>query len=153
MGRIGIRITLAAVVAALFFAAHYNAAAEPKRSDTHVKVTAKADKPDADGKQVVSITLDIEKGWHTYANPSGDETGPPTKVTFEGIKAEDVRITYPAGQPYKAGDTILSIYEGSVTIKATVPRDGSKPLKAKVKFQTCNENTCLPTATVEVMVP
>ena len=36
-----------------------------------VKVTASADRPDADGKQSVTISLAIDKGWHTYANPVG----------------------------------------------------------------------------------
>src|SRR5207253_969008 len=38
----------------------------PKKSDGVVKVTAKAvpEKPGRDGKQVVIVTLAIEKGWH-----------------------------------------------------------------------------------------
>src|SRR5262249_33401290 len=46
-----------------------------KRSDSVVKVTAKAEpeKPGADGKQVVIVTLIIDKGWHLYANPVGPE--------------------------------------------------------------------------------
>ena len=34
-----------------------------KKSDSVVKVAASADKPDADGKQSVTITLVIDKGW------------------------------------------------------------------------------------------
>ncbi len=40
-----------------------------KTSADVVKATATADKPDADGKQTVTITLNIEKPWHLYANP------------------------------------------------------------------------------------
>ena len=42
----------------------------------------------------------------------------------------------------------------SAAIKVTVPRTaGDSPLKLKVKFQACNEETCLMPATVELTVP
>ena len=45
--------------------------AAPLKSDSVVKATAAAAKPDADGKQTVTLTLAIDKGWHLYANPVG----------------------------------------------------------------------------------
>ncbi len=126
-------------------------------SDSKVKVTAKAEKPGADGTQVVTITLDIEKEWHTYANPVGNETLVPnmTKVALEKIKAADVQIEYPMGKLVKdptEGD--YYIYEGQVEIKATVKRakDDTTPLKLKVRIAACNNKKmkCLPAATVEL---
>ena len=38
-----------------------------------VKVDATATKIDADGKQIVTVTLDIEKNWYIYANPVKNE--------------------------------------------------------------------------------
>src|SRR5262249_5349360 len=63
-------------------------AAWGQKSDSKVKITAKADKPDDDGKQVVTINLEIEKGWHAYANPIGadDFPGVPTTVTVTAKK-------------------------------------------------------------------
>src|SRR4051812_18969818 len=73
-------------------------AAQGNKSESKVKASATADKPGADGKQVVTITLDIEKGWHTYANPVGlqDLTDTQTTVTVSGKgKPEVIKIEYP----------------------------------------------------------
>src|SRR5262249_53577111 len=43
--------------------------AQAQKSDSKVKATATADKVSADGKQKVTITLEIEKNWYIYANP------------------------------------------------------------------------------------
>ena len=37
-------------------------------------MTAKGSKLDADGKQTVAITIQIDKGWHIYANPVDDNS-------------------------------------------------------------------------------
>src|SRR5262249_38417155 len=44
-----------------------------KKSDAMVKTTAEAAPADAAGKQVITITMSIEPGWHIYANPVGQE--------------------------------------------------------------------------------
>src|SRR5207244_1488003 len=69
--------TLAAALDLHLAAATGNAPAKPKdsgdkastKSDSVVKVTVKGapEKPGADGKQVLTITLAMEKGWHVYA--------------------------------------------------------------------------------------
>src|SRR5438876_602600 len=43
------------------------------KSDEEVKVAVAASKLDDAGKQVVTLTLTINKGWHIYANPVGNE--------------------------------------------------------------------------------
>ena len=70
-------------------------------SDTKVLATAKATKPAADGKQTVTITLAVEKGWYIYANPINNNTGYEGNETKTTIKAkEKVKATfkYPAGK-------------------------------------------------------
>jgi hypothetical protein len=104
--------------------------AQPKKSDAYVKVTAKGDKPDADGKQTVTVTIQIEKGWHIYANP----------VSNENLKADDYRI-----------------YEGRVEIKARLQRAKGEagPLEVGVRIHAVPNNgvgCCLLPATVKVPV-
>src|SRR5262245_10512681 len=75
-----------------------------KKSDAVVKVTASAGKPGQDGKQLVTITLAHDAGWHTYANPVGNQDldGAKTSVNFgPKYKPEDVNIEYPAGKLIK----------------------------------------------------
>src|SRR5262249_42006243 len=112
-----------------------------KTSEAVVKVTAKSDKPSADGKQLVTITLNIDKDWHTYANPVGleDLESAQTVVEITGkTKPDSIKLAYPKGKLHKdavVGD--YSIYEGKVEIKATVQRakGDSGPLEVKVKLQ------------------
>jgi DsbC/DsbD-like thiol-disulfide interchange protein len=126
-----------------------------KNSEAHVKVTAKADKPGADGKQVIHVRLDIDKGWHTYANPIGADVGIPTSVTVAGKTAEgDVQVNYPMGKLVEDKDGNYFIYEGDTTIDATVRRTkNDSPLKLKVKIQACDAMKCLAPSTVELSIP
>src|SRR5437763_379807 len=74
--------------------------AGPRTSADVVKVTVQADKPDG-GKQVLTLTLDIAKGWHTYANPVGlkDFIGSQTTVFFTaGGKPVPAKVEYPKGK-------------------------------------------------------
>jgi hypothetical protein len=153
-----------AVLAGLFICD--SATAAPKNDKTSasvVKVTATADKPDADGKQSVTITLMIDKDWHTYANPVGNEDleSTQTVVTIGAkVKPTEVKIDYPKGKLIK--DSVVgnySIYEDKVTIKATVRRakGDTSPLEVSVKISACIDTPklkkCLTQATVKVSVP
>lgn len=129
-----------------------------KRSDAVVKISATAGKPDADGNQVVTITLLMDKGWHTYANPVGDKDfeDNATKVEFTGKnKPDKVNVEYPKGTPFKVqGAGTLYVYEGKAVIKATVHRakDSTGPLEVSVMINSCNDQSCLPPATVKLKV-
>jgi DsbC/DsbD-like thiol-disulfide interchange protein len=132
--------------------------AQAKKSDSVVKITAKGSKPDADGKQTVTVTIQIDKGWHIYANPVDNDMLRPaqTVVTLAGKeKLQDVKIEYPAGKVNKdefVGDH--KIYEDKVEIKAHVQRarNDSGPLEASVRIQSCDSSKCLLLATVKVSV-
>ncbi len=92
---------LAVALAAVLTCSAGTARAQIKKSDSVVKVTAQADKPDADGKQTVAITLDIDKDWHLHANPVENEdlTNTQTVVVISAkVKPEDIKIDYPAGK-------------------------------------------------------
>ena len=124
-----------------------------------VKIKATADKPGADGKQVVTVTIDIEKGWHIYANPVGnpDQESAATTVTITGkTNPKDVKVDYPKGKLVRdmlVGNYI--VYDGEVVIKAVVERakGDTGPLEVSVKLQSCNESTCLLPATIKLSVP
>jgi hypothetical protein len=124
-----------------------------------VKATATADKPDADGKQTVTITLDIAKSWHIYPNPIGnkDLEDQRTVVTVgAGMRLIIVDVTYPQGKLRK--DDIVGdyrIYEGTVTIKANVRRtdkDDTTPLTVEVKVQAWSDKSNLLPGTIKVPV-
>lgn len=132
--------------------------AQPKKSDSEVKITATADKPDADGKQLVTVTLVVNKGWHAYANPVGNkdlEENQTTVTIAAGGKKLDATLDFPQGK--LVTDALLGnyrVYEDKVTIKAKIQRGKETgPLEVSVKVQVCSDKTCLLPATVKVTVP
>jgi DsbC/DsbD-like thiol-disulfide interchange protein len=133
--------------------------AQGKKSDAVVKVTAKGGKVDGDGKQIVTVTAQIDKGWHIYANPVGDDSLKPvqTVVTVTGKeKLQDVKLDYPTGKVVKDADLKIEykVYEGKVEIAAHVQRakGDTGPLEVSVKIQACSDKNCLLPATVKVPV-
>lgn len=151
-----LRATLIPVVAALVAASV--AVAQAKRSDAVVKAQAKADKPDANGKQTVTVTLAIDDGWHAYANPvPQDFPGIPVSIDVEGkVKPKDVKVEYPKGKEVK--DAMLGsyrVYEKTAVIKVNVERakGDEGPLNLNIKVQACNDRVCLREATLKVNVP
>jgi hypothetical protein len=129
--------------------------AAPKKSEENVKFTVKAAKPEG-GKQVVTLTMEIAKGWHLYANPVGnpDLATSQTVVRFtSGGKPVAAKIEYPEGKVEKdatVGD--YKIWEGTVTIKAVLDVSGAGAVEASVAIQTCNESSCLPPSMVKLKI-
>src|SRR5437660_7834389 len=75
-----------------------------KKSDSKVKVSATVTKPDAAGKQLVTVILAHDLGWHTYANPVGNDDFDSNK-TVVTVKAKgkpvNVKVDYPTGKVHK----------------------------------------------------
>lgn len=118
------------------------------KSDSEVKVTASMAKPDT-----ISIKLSVNKGWHIYANPVGNQTlaSAATVVNVTGAKAEDVQVSYPPGKVKKDEAGSYRIYEGEVDIQATLKKaPGAGPVEVSVRFMACNDKTCLLPATVKL---
>ncbi len=136
---------------------------DPKKAQDLVKVTADLSpkQPDAEGKQKVTVTLDIAKGWHACANPTGNDLLSPTTVALSAKnKLQDVQIDYPAGTELKtpAAGMPIRVYEGKTTITAAFRRamvngkPDAGPIEITVKYQVCDDATCLPPKTVKLEV-
>lgn len=106
----------------------------------------------------VVLKAEIEKGWHLYALEK-TEGGPiATRISVaDGSLFELGKIEAP--KPFEFDDTSFGattkFYEDSV--KFTLPvkvletfEEGSTKLKIKIRFQTCNNEMCLPPKTVTV---
>jgi hypothetical protein len=147
------------LAAGLVLAVGQQAPAQGKKSDSVVKAKASADKPGSDGKQVVTIVLEIDPKFHLYANPVGNEdlASSQVVVTITGkAKPQSVKVDYPPGKTKK--DSVVGeykIWEGKVTVKATVQRakGDTGPLNVAVKVQACDEKKCLLPATIKLSVP
>src|SRR5205807_7639579 len=112
------------------------------------------------GKQLVTVILAHDLGWHTYANPVGNDDFDSNK-TVVTVKAKgkpvNVKVDYPTGKVHK--DKIIGdykIYEDQTRIQATVQRDpgDTSPLEVNVRIIACHDKgVCLLPATVKVTVP
>ena len=152
---IGLSLSLCALALALPRAA---VLAQGKKDESQVKFTASATKPDKDGRQKVTITMDINSGFYAYANPVNNEDLEPaqTVVKIAGAqKLDDVKVDYPQGKKKMTGELSYSIYEGKFDITATVKRAAGDtgPLDVTVKFSVCNvKGFCLPPEQVKLQV-
>jgi DsbC/DsbD-like thiol-disulfide interchange protein len=129
-----------------------------EKSDAKVKATAKASKVGADGKQTITITIDIDKDWYIYANPvkSEDFEDNKTRVTIKAKEKLEADVLYPAGKTKEYGKIKMNIYEKSVVIEAIVKRSAgdTSPLQVSIDVNSCSaKGVCLQPGTVKLTVP
>ena len=118
-------------------------------SAAHVKAAAQGASY-ADHDEIL-VTLSIDPGYHLNANPASIDYLIPTAVTVPS--APDAKISYPVGQVFKPkfSPEGISVYEGSVAIRADLPKGSiasaaREPLRVEV--QACTAQLCLPPATL-----
>lgn len=122
-------------------------------SARHVRVFATG-RPGKSDDEIV-IVLDIEDGYHVNANPASFDYLMPTQVVFPGLtptvlRYPNVTLFKPAFEP--AG---LKVFEGKVEMRARFPSGTltrHRPLRALVSVQACDDEVCLPPASIEVPV-
>jgi DsbC/DsbD-like thiol-disulfide interchange protein len=148
---------LIALVAA--FAWQADGAAKAPTSDSKVKTTATATKIDDAGKQTVTITLNVAKGWHLYANPVNHNKefldGNKTIVKIGAKSKVKFTVRYPEGKTISKDGDKYDVYVGTVKIEADVVRakGDTAPLEVAVTLSACDDNVCLKESTVKLMVP
>lgn len=124
-----------------------------------VKIDINPDVSSTAEQKVFTITLNIGKGWHLYANPVGNQdlVSVQTSVAIKGDGVTlPAKVVYPAGKLVKdalVGD--YSTYEGTIKIKVTapLPKTQGKPPEVVVKYQACSDKTCLAPAVANFKLP
>ena len=128
--------------------------------DSRVKVKAAAalGKIDAAGRQAITITLLIDKGWHLYANPVKNDAVDTIRTDVKisaAAKLARVDVQYPEGKFHR--DAIdpkftCMVYEDRVDIQAVVQRvpGDTSPLEIDVTFSACDARNCYLPATVKL---
>ena len=106
-----------------------------------------------DDHDEIRVTLAIDPGYHVNANPASSDYLIPTTVAIPGVS--DAKVSYPAGQVFepKFPPEGIAVYEGSVAIRAELPKGGlasaaEEPLRVEV--QACTTQICLAPATLDV---
>ena len=109
----------------------------------------------------VAIAVDIARGYHMNSNHPTDKYLIPTTLTPKLPAGFELLDTiYPAGRIEKfsfSPDKGLDVYSGSVTLKLRLIAHNDAPIGAvtfpvTLRYQACNDTTCLPPVKVPVDV-
>ncbi len=110
------------------------------------------------GKPIpVALHFRIAQGLHINSHtPSEDYLIPTTFSIPDGAGVRLDAATYPAGTAMTLPadpTTKLSVYTGEFTIQARiVATPGSHLVQAKLRYQACDQNQCLPPKTITVPI-
>jgi uncharacterized protein YyaL (SSP411 family) len=113
------------------------------------------------GEFAVNLSLTVKEGWHLYANPTGAENLIPTKVVLAKDQPANLsKVEYPVGvaKVLEAGGEPVPLYEGTVKVKARVRLAADEKtvpdaIRFEIRYQACNDNSCLAPASLSVRVP
>jgi len=108
----------------------------------------------------IAVTVELIKPWHVNANPVNDPNLIPTTLTWQAPPFVTVeRTLYPPGRLVKPewADKPISLYEGRLVIFAEGRVAAHAPLgpvkiEGKLRYQACDDQSCLPPKTVPVVV-
>lgn len=109
-----------------------------------------------DQTATVEVTADIADNWHLYGLPPTKADNIPT--TIEAVDPARLKgkptQTKPIHKFDKNFGAEVDYFESSATFKVSVfvGEDGVKGKKLKVRYQACNDVTCLPPTSVEVPI-
>ena len=116
------------------------------------QVTIAAGKP-----ATVTLHFSIRTGLHINSHtPSEEELIPTTLSIPDGFGVRLEGASYPPGTEFAlpfAPKEKLSVYTGDFTIKAQiVATPGDHMVEAKLRYQACDNNACMPPRTITVAI-
>jgi hypothetical protein len=120
-------------------------------TEDHVRIVSVTRDP-ADSNKI-TVTLQIDPGYHVNANPASDKYLIPTTLTFDGPQPS--HVIYPASTSFQAkfAEKPIDVYQGAVKIIATFPEGTlttQTRLRGNVLAQACTDEICLPPANIAV---
>jgi DsbC/DsbD-like thiol-disulfide interchange protein len=101
----------------------------------------------------IAVNIEIAHGYHMNSHHPSDPYLIPTNLTPQAPAGIEILDTiYPAGRDQKftfSPDKPLNVYSGNVTLKLKLRAGTSVPLGATtipitLRYQACNDTTCLP---------
>jgi hypothetical protein len=116
------------------------------------QVTVAAGKP-----TFIALHFRIAPGLHINSHTPKDEFLIPTVLSIpEGAGVRLLEASYPAGTEFTLPldpKTKLSVYTGEFVIQARIAAEpGNHLVEAKLRFQACDKNQCLPPKTIPVAI-
>jgi DsbC/DsbD-like thiol-disulfide interchange protein len=158
-----IKPLLFACCLAVISGALVNAAEPPSKMGQKEIITAKTyfstDKLVPDQESLVAVEIEVQKGWHIYANPALPDYVYPTKLTITGTQGTKLEsVQYPAGKRFEdpVAKEVMSVYDGKVIIWAKVKAPATaagmeEELTIIVDHQGCDDKQCLPPTKLKIV--
>jgi DsbC/DsbD-like thiol-disulfide interchange protein len=142
-------------------AVNANASAAPAQADVGVNGFYASNKAQQGRTVQAAVVLDIPSGFHVNANRVLNKFSVPTSIKIEtpsGARAS--AVTFPRAKVQKLGFSKepLALFEGRAVMRFNVTfpagfQTGVTELKAKVRYQACNNEICYPPTTREITMP
>ena len=137
------------------------AAATPAQADVGVNGFYATNRAQQGRAVQAAIVLDIPEGFHVNANRVLNKFSVPTSVKIETpAGARATAVTFPRAKVQKLGFSKepLALFEGRAILRFNVTfpanfQTGVTELKAKVRYQACNNEICYPPTTREITMP
>ena len=155
--RQAIRILVATTI--VIFPATFLGTALPQSApNITVNGQLSSDKTQRGSKVRGTLVMDIPAGYHVNSNRPLEKFLVATQLEIQA--PNNIRVgpvAYPRAvlRNFKFSKNKLSVYEGQATMQftVTVPANaapGANELKARLRYQSCNEESCFPPQTREV---
>ena len=108
-----------------------------------------------------TLVMDIPSGYHVNSSRPLEKFLVATQLQIEAPKGIRVGpVMYPRAvlRTFKFSKNKVSVYEGRATMRVNVSvpasfSSGSAELKARLRYQSCNEEACFPPQTREISLP
>ena len=108
-----------------------------------------------------AVVMEIPSGFHVHSNRPLEKFLIATQLQVEapkGVRVGPVNYPRPLLRSLKFSKNKLAVFEGRATMRfnVTVPADfgsDSLELKARVRYQSCNDELCFAPQTREVKIP
>jgi len=116
------------------------------------------------GKRGSTVSAKIQarmrEGYHCNSNTPSDEYLIPLKLTWTGGVLQNPTVKYPKPtlEKFPFSEKPLSVYTGQFELVTDfkIPADakpGQSNMTGKVRYQACDDRSCLPPKTLEVQFP
>ena len=108
-----------------------------------------------------AIVVDIPGGYHVNANKPLGKYAIPTVLRIEapgGVRISPVSYPRANVRRFSFSEERLAVYEGRTVLRfnVTIPanfNEGVTELRARLRFQSCTDDTCFPPETREIKMP
>lgn len=144
-----------------FYATSPEASAPAQSSNIGVNGFFAADKAQRGRTVQAAVVVDIPGGYHVNGNKPLGKYAIPTVLRIEapgGVRISPVNYPRASMRRFSFSEEQLAVYEGRAVLRFNVSipanfNEGVTELRARLKFQSCTDDTCFPPETREIKMP